>query len=89
MGVIPLAIAEDQHGHQDRGKGQLHIGDAHDDRLGPAADIARDQPKRDAQDHGKGHRGKAHKKRDAQTEEDGREHIAALIVGAEKESSLR
>ena len=77
--------AVDQQRHQDGGKRELHVGDAHDDAVDPSARIAADQPERDAQDHGEQHRGKAHQQRDARAIQDGRQDIAALVVGAQHE----
>ena len=77
--------AEHEKRDQDRRKRELDIGDAHDERIGAAADIAGHQAERDADRDREHHRGKADQQRHARAEKDRREHVAALIVGAEQE----
>ena len=77
--------AEDQQGNQDGRKAQLHIGDAHDDGIPDAAQIAGDQAQPDPHDHGEQRGREADKQRNPRAIHNGREHIAALIVGAQNE----
>jgi hypothetical protein len=80
-----LGDTEDQQRDQDRGKGQLDIGDAHDDRVGPAADIARDQAKRRCPAPSRTAPRKSRQTARCAAVEDGREDVPALVVGAEPE----
>ena len=48
--------AVDQQRHQDRRKGELDVGDAHDHGVDGAAEVAAHQAERDAQHHGEDHR---------------------------------
>ncbi|GCC47961.1 hypothetical protein chiPu_0031914, partial [Chiloscyllium punctatum] len=80
-----LGDAINQQCDQDRRKGELHVGDPHDHAVDHAAEIAGDQPEGDAERAGEDHAGQADRKRDAQAVEDRREHVAALLVGAEQE----
>ena len=52
--------AVDQQRHQDRREGELDVGDAHDQRVDRAAEIAAEQAERDAEHHGDDHRREAH-----------------------------
>ncbi|MGC0388265.1 hypothetical protein ABIF91_000619 [Bradyrhizobium sp. USDA 241] len=53
-----------------------------------AAEITGDQAERDAERAGEDHAGDADGERDAHAIENGREHVAALLVGAEQERAL-
>ncbi len=75
--------AIDQERDQDRGEGELHIGDAHDQRIEAATDVAGNQAERDPEHKGKQHRGEADAERDARAVHDGGEDVAPLVVGAE------
>jgi hypothetical protein len=67
------------------GNGQLHVGQAHHDVAVPAADIAGRDAERHAEHGSEGDGGEAHDERDAAAVDDGREDVAALVVGAEQE----
>ena len=67
------------------GKVSLHVGDAHDDRVDRAADIAGDQPQRDAENGREAAPRRTDQERDARPVQDGREDVAALVVGAQQE----
>ncbi len=82
----------DQVGRQHRGDGQRHhqrrdgegdIGQAHDDDLDPAAEIAGEQAQRRADRNGDAEHHQRQQQRDAQPEDDAAEDVAADIVGAE------
>ena len=51
--------AVDQQRDQDRREGELHVGDAHDEGVEPAAEVARDQPEGHAEHQREQHRGEA------------------------------
>ncbi|MEY9701707.1 hypothetical protein ABIE71_004450 [Bradyrhizobium diazoefficiens] len=53
-----------------------------------AAEIAGHQAERDAERTGEDHAGHADGERDTHAVEDGGEHVAALLVGAEQERAL-
>jgi len=76
--------AVDQQRDQDRRKGQLDISHPHDEGVQPSARVTREQPQTHAEHHRQHHRGHAHQQRDARAVEDRRQHISALIVGAEQ-----
>ena len=74
---------EDQR-HQDRGKSELDIHDAHQDALEAPAHIGGEHAEQTAQrerDHAARH---AHQQRHAQAVENGRQHVPALPVRAEQ-----
>jgi hypothetical protein len=76
--------AVDQQRDQDGGERQLHVGDAHDERIDAPARVARDQPQHDADQHRQQHRGQADQERHAGAVQDGRVQVAALAVGAQQ-----
>src|SRR5690606_97756 len=77
--------AVDQQRDEDGGEGKLDIGNTHDDAVDAAAGIAADQAQRDA-DHQREHDGgQAHQQGDARAIQDGGQHVAALVVGAQQE----
>ena len=81
------ALAEQGEDHQrdeDRGEGQLQIDQAHDRGVGAAADIGGEQPERRADDAGDDRGADADAEGDAQAVEDAGQHVAALVVGAER-----
>src|SRR6266481_5084656 len=83
-----------QHDHrrrkrdQDGGKGQLDVGNAHDQAVDRAAEITCDQPKDDTQRTREQNAEHANGERNAQAIEDRGKHIAALLIGAEQEWAL-
>ena len=78
--------AVDQQRDQDRRKGELHVGDAHDDRVDRAAEIAAEQAERDAEHHRHARtEAKPTIERHARAVHDRRQDVAALVVGAERE----
>ena len=83
-----LRDAVEQQRDQDGGKRQLHVGDAHDDSVDPAAGVARDQPQRDADRAAERHAAAADRQRNAQAVEDRRPHVAPLVVRAEQEPRI-
>ncbi len=83
-----LGDAVDEQRDQDGGKGQLHVGDAHDQPVDGAAEIAGDQAEHDAERAGEQHAEHADRERNAQAIEDRGKHVAALLVGAEQERAL-
>ena len=93
LAVLPfeqrLHDAVDEERDQDRREGELHIRDAHDDRIDAPARIARDEAERDADRAAEQDAEDADQQRDAQAVEDRRPQIAALIVGAEQEARHR
>ena len=72
--------AEDEQRHQQDGKGQLHVGQAHDERIHPATPIAGQHTETDTDEHRQQHGDAPDQHRHAQAVEDGREHVPALIV---------
>ncbi len=83
-----LGNAVDQQRDQDRREGELDIGDTHDQAVDAAAEIARDQAEQNAERAGEHHAEHADRDRDAQAVENGRQHVAALLVGAEQVRTL-
>ena len=83
------ALAQDREQDQrdqDRRERQLDVDDAHDQRLDPAADIGRDQARPRCRWRARSPCSiDADAERDAQAVEDRRQHVAALVVGAEPE----
>ena len=69
---------------QDRRERQLQVRDPHDHRVDAAAGVARDEAERDADDGRDDGRHDTDRDADAQAEDDGRQHVAALAVGAEQ-----
>ena len=80
--------AADQQRHEDGREGDEHVGDAHDDAVDHTAEITGDQAEHDAEGGGEQHRADADQHRDAQAEQDDRDEVAALIVGAEQEARI-
>ncbi len=80
--------AIDQQCDQDRGEGELDVGDSHDHGVDHATEVAGDQPEGDTECAGEHHAGDADRQRDAQAVQDRGEHVAALLVGAEQEWTL-
>ena len=76
--------AIDQQRDQDRGKRQLHVGDAHDQRIELAADIPGDKTQADADDYREDDRGEADQQRNPRAEHDRGQQVATLIVGPEQ-----
>ena len=76
--------AVDEERDQDRGEGQLHVGDAHHHRVDDAAEIAGEQAQRDADAGGEEDAEEADGQRDPQPVGDGRKQVAALLVGPEQ-----
>ena len=74
----------DQQRDEDRREAELHVGDAHDDRVDEPAEIAADEAERDADRRGKQDARATDNERGAQAEDDGREHVAAQRIGAEQ-----
>ena len=78
--------AVDQQRDQDRRKRQLHVGHPHDERVGLAADVAREQAERRRRAPSRtAPSADADQQRDARAEQDRRQHVAPLVVGAERE----
>ena len=80
--------AVDEKRDQDGGEGELHVGDAHQDRVEPPAEVAGEQPEEHAEHHREQHRGEADRERDAGPVQDRRQHVPALVVGAERVGAL-
>ena len=76
--------AVDQQSDQNGRKGELNVGDAHDDGVELAADISGDQAQAHPQQHGEYHRSETDEQRYSRSEHDGRQEVAALIVGTEQ-----
>ncbi len=94
QGEDDLARARAQHReqderHQDGREAELDVDDAHDQPVDAAAEIGRRQADRGADQHGDHGAHHADAERDAQAVEDAREHVAALVVGAEPERVAR
>ncbi len=66
------------------GKRELHVGDPHDDRRGPALDEAGEQAEQPADHRGHHHRAHADEEREARAVEHPRQEIAAELIGAER-----
>ena len=80
------ALAEDgqeHQRHQDRREGELQVDQAHDQRVDPAAGIGREQPERRCRPRRRSAPSRRRRSADAQAVEDRRQHVAALVVGAE------
>ena len=84
VGKHRAADAVDQQRDQDRRERQHDVADAHDEGIDLAADKARQQAEADADDHRQHDRRQADEHRDARAVHDGREDVAALVVGAEQ-----
>src|SRR5690606_32800860 len=67
---------------------ELHVGNAHDDRIDDAAEVARDETEADADADRKQYREHAYRDRAAGAVEDGREDVAALVIRAEQEAAV-
>ena len=80
--------AVDEQRDQDRREGKLHVGHAHDQRVQPAAEVAGQQSQRYAEDQREKNRGQPDAERDARAVHDGRQDVAALVVGAEEVRAL-
>ncbi len=87
-GDAGILDARAEHGHEGQGQheareGQENIGDAHQDAVGPAAEIARDgadqEPDRADRDHDQQH----NDERDARAMHDAREDVAAQRIRSE------
>ncbi len=83
-----LGDAVDDERDEDGREGQLHVGHPHDQRVEPAASVARHEPERDAERTRGGDAEHADEERQPQAVEDGREHVAALVVRADEERAL-
>ena len=81
--------AVDQQRDQDRRKRELHVGDAHDERVELAAGVAGDEAERHAERRRRARPTRADQQRNARAEHDRRQHVAALVVGAEQVAWLR
>ncbi len=84
---VPHARADD--GGEEDGEGQCRqrepgVGDAHDDLVRPAAEIAREDAQHGADHAGEDHRGEADDHRDPGAEDQPRQHVASELVGAEQ-----
>ena len=75
---------EDHQRDQDRRERELQVDEAHDGGIGAAADIGGDQAERGADDAGDERGADTDAEGDAQAVEDAGEHVAALVVGAER-----
>ena len=80
----PVHHYRDENGRE----GELDVGDAHGNRIHPAPDEARDEARRDPEEHREQHPGEPDEEGDAGSEDDGRDHVAALIVGPEQETRI-
>ena len=83
VGQRRLQHAHHRHGQHQRRDRQEHVGDAHQHIFGPAAEIAGDQPDRDADRHGDRQHHDAEDQRDAVGVDDAGEEVAADEVGAQ------
>src|SRR5882672_4374255 len=73
----------DRHRQQDERKRELHFGDAHEHRRGPALDESRDEAEQSTEDRGEDHRAHADEERESRAVQDAREEITAELIGAE------
>ncbi len=78
----------DEQRDENGGERQLNVGDAHDDAVDLAADIAAHQAEKSPEQRGENDRGKADAERNLQPEHDGREDVAPLIVGTEHKAGV-
>ena len=79
------ADAVDQQRDQDRREGELHVGDAHDERVDAAAEVAGEEAERRRRAPATNStEAMPDAERDARAVHDGRQHVAALVVGAEQ-----
>ena len=69
--------------HQDGREAQLKVHHAHDERIRTAAVVGGVQADQGPEAQGDQHRDEGHPEADAQAVEDGAQHVAALIVGAQ------
>ncbi len=84
--ILPTPLPEhgdEDEGDEDRGEGELDVDDAHDQGLDTAADIGGDEAEGATDDERKDRAGGTDAEAGAQPVEDRRQHVAALIVGAE------
>ena len=79
---------DQQDGEEHRRKRHPDVDDARDDAVGPAAEIAGDQPERRADQAGGGGRREGDDEGDAPAIDQPREQVAAEAVGAEPEARL-
>src|SRR5690606_17959767 len=70
--------------HQDGGKAQDEVDDAHQHGVDEAAYVGSHQPGHAADGGGQAYRRQAHHQADAQAVQNGAEHVAALVVGAQQ-----
>ena len=84
IGKQGAANASNQQGHQNRGEGQHHVTQAHQNGVDPASLEARQQTQGDADNHGQENGDKAHHQRNAGPVKQGRQDVAPLVVGAEQ-----
>ncbi len=77
-----MAVEEDGEGQ--RRQRQPGIGDAHDDLVDPAAQVAGDDAERGADGAGEDDGGEAHHHRDPGAEDEPGQHVAAQMIGAEQ-----
>jgi hypothetical protein len=70
---------------QDERERQLDVGDAHDERVEAAAEVAPKDAERGPERAADDHRGEADEQRDACAVDQARQHVSAQRVGAERE----
>ena len=74
----------EEDGERQRRQREPGIGDAHDDLVDPAAQVARENAEHGADHAGEDHRGEAHHHRDPGAEDQPRQHVTAQLVGAKE-----
>ena len=83
-----LGDTSDQESHEECREGQLNVRSAHDECVDKPAEIARENAKRDADQHGYGDRRQSDHERDLHPIENGRENVGTLVVGPQEEWAL-
>src|SRR5215207_1058793 len=80
---------DDRDGHEQHGKREEGVDDAAGDRVGPTAEIAREESERDTNDRRDTNRHHGDRERDARAIDHATEDIATLVIGAEKMIATR
>ena len=80
--------AVDEQRGQDRRQRELDVGDAHDDRVDPSAEVTRDEPERHPEQAREGDRGEPDEQGEPRAVEDRRQEIPPLVVGADREARV-
>ncbi len=77
-------IGHDDDDEEQRGDGVKHVDGAHDGGVGPAPEVARDQPSWHADEHDDGLHDDPDGQRDARAEDEADQDVAAELVGAHR-----